>query len=179
MKRLEIGPGDIPLDGWDTLDSDPELLPTHIAEWGGRWPLPIDTGMYDEVFCSHTIEHIPWNRTIAALMEVYRILKPGGLFEIWTVDFAVLVKAYQNQTPCDDWNARGLNQEMNLMRWLASKVYCCNFDSNEGLWHKALFDERYLLECLLDAGFSKMSTIAKRTRGHNHGAIDLGMKARK
>lgn len=176
QKRLEIGPGDCPLAGqWDTLDAYPRVPITYKARWGYE-PLPIQDNTYDLVFSSHAIEHIPWYQTIDALKEVHRILKPNGVFEVWTVDFEVIVKSYITSRWVDDWDCGG--RIKNQMQSLAGRVFAYEKEDNDYNWHKALFDRPYLKECLTEAGFSYAGDL-KKTRGHDHGVINLGVLAKK
>lgn len=60
-------------------------------------PIPYPDGYFDHVWMIHAIEHVPftvWSHdghrsypVMKLLSEVYRILKPGALFEILTLEF--------------------------------------------------------------------------------------------
>jgi SAM-dependent methyltransferase len=38
--------------------------------------IPLPTGYFDVIYCSHVLEHIPDDRR--AMQELYRVLRPGG-----------------------------------------------------------------------------------------------------
>lgn len=78
--RLDIGGGTVPREGWVNLD------PVH-GEGDMRRrveegiPLPDDS--VEEALASHAMEHIAAGHDrIAAMNEVWRVLKPGGTFLI-------------------------------------------------------------------------------------------------
>lgn len=172
MKSLEIGPGDHPRQGFDTLD----VLgnPTYRADWGTE-QLPIEDESYDFVYSSHCIEHIPWYRTDAAFEEVFRILKPGGTIEIHTVDFALLVQVYLSRTALDSWTCHGRNESLDPMKWVASRLFAYQKGESQAYWHRAIFDEAYLQKCLCQAGFKHVCTCEPPV--DLHGIINLGMRA--
>lgn len=175
-RNLEIGPGDCPLTGeWDTLDAQPVVPVTYIAQWGLE-RLPIPNNRYNLIFSSHAIEHVPWYRTEHALLEVYRILKPGGSFEVWTVDFAVVVQSYLKQEWAGDWDCGGRVQHW--MQSIAGRTFAYEKQGNPYMWHKALFDRPYLKWCLKSVGFLLVGDLEK-SRGHDHGIINLGVWATK
>lgn len=172
MIGLEIGPGPSRLgDDWITLDSIG--APDYLAEWGTD-KLPFADNWFDIVYASHVLEHVPWTKTLAALGEAYRVLRPGGTLEIWVPDFEYLVKCYLNGTLGDDW--RHENPDNDPMVWLNGRVF--TYGGPLGLadpnWHRALFDRWYLGQCLTQAGFRSIDFL-KKPRGHDHGPINLGM----
>ena len=174
VKKLEIGPGEYPLPGYERLDMISRPGVTYVACWG-RDRLPIADGAFDEVFASHVLEHVPWNRTVEALMEAARVLRSGGRVEIWVPNFACIVDSYLRHRCGDDW--RRDNPDGHYMRWVNGRLF--TYGPGEENWHRACFDEPYLKECLQKAGFVQIERIPARTRGTSHGRIDLGMEARK
>ena len=171
-KTLEIGPGQWKLEGADLLDSEPRDDLTYQATWGEH-PLPIPDALYDDVFASHVLEHVPWMHTKAALQEVLRILKPGGKLEVWVPDFKFIVENYRQQKCGDGWRVH--NPQANYMKWVNGRI----FTRGPGLenFHRAVFDEEYLRWCLYDAGFAKSVRLAYKKRGRSHGDLEIGMEA--
>jgi SAM-dependent methyltransferase len=106
LEYLEIAPGDRVLDcgcglGWFLkvigeltecslfgTDFDVARLRTAAKEMGGRAPvaasdilgMPYGDATFDKIVLSEVLEHVPDDRS--ALLEVKRILKPGGLVAI-------------------------------------------------------------------------------------------------
>jgi predicted SAM-dependent methyltransferase len=171
MKALEIGPGDHAIANFDTVEMEPGADATFVARWGFE-RLPIKDAQYDFVFASHVLEHIPWNRTLDALREARRILKPGGSLEVWVPDFAYIVECYRQRKCGDDW--RRDNPMSDPMLWVNGRLF--TYGPAEGNWHHACFDERYLGECLAACHFVRIERVEKRSRGVSHGPIDLGMR---
>lgn len=191
-RYLEIGPGDYPLGPeWETIDCRDDVrgeegktwIIDHPATQWGSEPLPFNVEDFDLVYASHVLEHVPWFQTVDALKEVYRILKPGGVFEVWVPDFQYLVNCYNDGRCGDDWRKHNPNNDH--MLWLNGRVF--TYGGPGGLadpnWHRALFDEWHLMVCLEEAGFDheKIKRIDKteKPRGHDHGPINLGMRATK
>ena len=170
MKRLEIGPGQQPLAGYDTLDCCGE--PTYRAWWGHeRLAKIIPPETYDEVYASHVLEHVLWNRTLDALSDVFQILKCGGRFEVWVPDFAYIVDCYQRRVCGDEW--RRDNAEGDPMLWVNGRIF--TYGPTPDNLHHACFDYKHLSICLSRAGFVDIARIARRSRGTSHGPIDLGV----
>lgn len=78
--KIEIGGGTKPKPGYKNFD------PMESGEWGGRLGydrIPVADGSASHVYASHVMEHIPQGQPrIDALNEVWRVLRPGGEFNI-------------------------------------------------------------------------------------------------
>ena len=81
-----IGFDRAPLPGVDIV-GDLEQLP---------W-IQFATSSFDHIYASHVLEHI--HELIPVMEELHRILKPGGILEIW-VPFYRHANAYQDPTHC-------------------------------------------------------------------------------
>jgi SAM-dependent methyltransferase len=176
--KLEIGPSSQRI--WpdcDTLDMIQRPLVKHVARWGYE-RLPFDDNTYEAIYSSHVLEHIPWNRTQDALGEVYRILKPGGTFEVWVPNFEVIVQCYLNGKFTEDWTPCNPNRD--IMLWVAGRLYWGDADAEDGI-HRACFDWPYLERCLRLAGFVDVERLQKPPERQqvNHQEINLGARARK
>ena len=70
---------DVEDDAFEELES----LGYHCTKLSERRAaLPFDTSMFDCVFSSNVIEHIPRSRYLDYLREIFRVLIPGGVFAI-------------------------------------------------------------------------------------------------
>jgi len=173
MKALEIGPGSRPVNPrWDLLDVEPRPGVDIAARWGDHG-LPIDDNTYDVVYASHVLEHVAWFNTVAALREVYRILKPRGAVDVWVPDFAKIVDTYRAGRCGDDW--RKHNPSGDPWHWLNGRVFSYGPEPN---WHRAVFDALSLRRRLEDAGFVDIELLEK-PRGYDHGPVNLGMRGYK
>lgn len=181
-RYLEIGAGDSKLSQeWETLDRLTKPYgPDHYCCWGEQ-PLPLEDASIDLVYAAHVLEHVEWFQTHYALLEVHRVLKPGGVFEVWVPDFQYLVECYLGRKCGDEW--RHKNTTDDPMLWLNGRIF--TYGGPLGLadpnWHRTVFDFQYLSDCLTRAGFKEVVRIDKteKPRGHNHGSISLGVRCKK
>lgn len=79
--RIEIGGGAVPVDA-TTMNLDP-------VHGEGEWrrpaqdvPWPCEDGTVESVRASHVMEHVPAADRIAVFNEAWRVLRPGGSFEV-------------------------------------------------------------------------------------------------
>lgn len=173
---LEIGPADSGKTWEDsvTLDCIPRPHVDVVATWG-RQNLPMRDNLFSFVYASHVIEHIPWYLTESALREAYRVLTPCGRLEIWTVDFEIVLKTYSSRKITDDWTP--FNDEQDPIKWVAGRLFCGTRQNEESSWHRALFDEIYLMRCLESVGFKGVRRLEKQPKEQrvNHETVNLGM----
>jgi predicted SAM-dependent methyltransferase len=170
FKSLEIGSGTRPVcPQWDRLDVRPGPGVTVAARWGDG-PLPIADNTYDLVYASHVLEHVAWFKTASALREAYRVLKPGGVLEVWVPDFSKIVDSYRAGRCGDHW--RKHNPHGDPWRWLNGRIFAYGPEPN---WHKAVFDPQSLARRLREAGFVRIRKLRK-PRGYDHGPVNLGMR---
>lgn len=194
-RGLEIGPGHCPLPDderirWDHVlyKDNPARGHAHFGSpqrfHGVRWgtdPLPQGDGYYDEVYASHVIEHLDTRRVPHALSEAYRVLKPGGLIEVWTLDVRKLVEAYLRGECGDDW--RRDNPGSDPFVWFAMRLFSYGPpDAGVENFHRTCFDGPFLRKRLELAGFERVERILgpdERVRGESHGRCEMGAIARK
>ncbi len=167
MRKIEIGPGPYPLEGFESVDCVGR--PNHWACWGVD-RLPFDDNSVDLIYASHVLEHVPWQKTGDALAEAYRVLKPGGSIEVWVPDFEYIVECYKYRTCGDSW--RRDNPEGDTMKWINGRLYAYGDLANH---HRAAFDAEYLRDCIVKAGFTSGGRLSK-PRGYDHGPIGLGWR---
>src|SRR5271167_525345 len=79
--KLQLGCGINLLPGWVNTDNAP-LPGADYLDF--TKPFPFFDEVFTAVFCEHTIEHISKSDASRMIREVFRILKPGGLFRIVT-----------------------------------------------------------------------------------------------
>lgn len=177
MRKLEIGPtnGQRLDKSWETLNIFPGSNVDIVADI--RRPLKmIKDDSYDIIYMSHVLEHVPWFNTIHFLKEIRRILKSGGVVEIWVPDFDKLISAYldNNLIKKDGWYKYNPNKDP--MIWLNGRIF--TYGPNEDNWHRAIFNSDHLVNCLKKAQFFDIKKLNK-PRGYDHGWINLGMSGRK
>lgn len=78
-KRKNKGFIGIDIYDWSHVYSKGEFICGHIPEVLSRFK----DNSIEKVFSKHFIEHIPQDLVIETFNEIYRILIPGGIFEIY------------------------------------------------------------------------------------------------
>lgn len=179
-RKLEIGPGRDVLEGFETLDVTTRRNVTYV---GNALRLPLPSGTFAVVYASHIIEHIPWYQVEAAIREWVRVLRPGGVLQIWTPNGLRIAKAFVDAEELGsmDFHNDGwwrFNPERDASKWASGRVYSYGDGSGRSHpnWHMALFSPRYLRQLLEGAGLSGVREMDRtEVRGHDHGWINLGM----
>ena len=86
MKKLNIGAGETYIPGFINIDiSENAEITLNLSED----KLPFQTSSIDIIFSYHTLEHVP--NYLFALSEIYRVLKPNGVF-LLGVPYVTLTK---------------------------------------------------------------------------------------
>ena len=181
-RRLEIGPGPHAIEGFETLN---------IV--GGRWvdyvgdaarDLPFDEGVFELVYASHVLEHIPWYQSEGVLAEWVRVLGKGGRLEVWVPDGLKICRAMVAAEDEGDegWKGDGwrkFNEDNDVCKWAAGRLF--TYGDGEGTtdhpnWHRAMFTPRYLKGLFEGAGLRDVRVMdAGEVRGADHGWINLGV----
>jgi predicted SAM-dependent methyltransferase len=77
--RLNLGSGLRKKAGYVNIDNRPEMDPDLLCDV--TLGLPFEDSSVEEVFCQDFLEHIPREKAIAMITEIWRVLRPGGKFE--------------------------------------------------------------------------------------------------
>jgi SAM-dependent methyltransferase len=189
MRKLEIGPHETRRtpDGadsasWDTLDVAYQA--THRAKWGSE-RLPIKDSAYDWVHASHVLEHLPWWKTLSALAEVYRILKPDGRVTLWVPDAMKIIRMYEQDSEQfknleSGWACGGLNPDKDPWVYLNARIFWGARPGELGQeqhFHRAMFGEQSLRTLLVKVGFVNVGRIERDTAvDPGHGWMEIGME---
>jgi len=87
--KIDIGSGNSPKQGFASVDkycqADYEADFIH---------LPFPDNSIQEVYTSHTLEHLGKNEVSIALKEIYRVLEPKGIFTIIVPDLEWCIRAW-------------------------------------------------------------------------------------
>lgn len=79
--KLNLGCGKKKIDGFVNCDIDKSMNPDKIIDLSKK--LPFKDNTIDEVFTSHTLEHIPKNVLVnTTLPEIWRVCKNGAILKI-------------------------------------------------------------------------------------------------
>jgi SAM-dependent methyltransferase len=183
---LEIGPGPTRLEGFETLSI--QFIPHVDYVCNAAKTLPFTNEVFELIYASHVLEHIPWYQTSAALSEWVRILKRGGRLEIWVPDGLKICRAlidYEmngvNRSEEDGWYK--FNEEKDPYKWIAGRIFSYGDGKGDPCspnWHRALVTPVYLYQCLSKAGLTNVCRMERsEVRGRNHGWVNLGMTGTK
>ena len=80
--KINLGSGNRPVDGFINIDIQERVNPDVVCDVVKG--LPYEDSSVDEVRAHDFLEHIPMGKTIGVIEEIWRVLKPGGLFEHFT-----------------------------------------------------------------------------------------------
>jgi hypothetical protein len=184
-RKLEIGPGNARLVGFETLNIINSRNTDYIHDISKGLKIFQDS-TFEIVYCSHVLEHIPWYNVEIILNDLFRIIKPSGCLEIWVPDgykiCNVLIDFENNGTDnscLDGWYR--FNPEKDPIKWVSGRIF--TYGDGEGSlchhnWHRGLFTEAYLTRILISAGFKSITKLSNNeVRGFDHGWINLGVRA--
>ena len=131
---LHLGCGGINAPGYTNVDVKPF---SHVHYVHDAYPLEIfESNKFDLVYVSHVLEHFPIPEVPAVLTEWHRVLKPGEILRLGVPDFPTLLSIYRNTNDIKEV----------LGPLMGGQTDPHNF-------HKSVYDEQYLSEILLEAGF--------------------------
>jgi ubiquinone/menaquinone biosynthesis C-methylase UbiE len=182
VRRLEIGPGPERLPGYETLNALRTPFTDHVGD--ARRP-PFQNETFDEVYSSHCIEHIEWFEIEATIKEWVRILKPGGVLEIHTVNAAPIMRAMLEweETGHTDRKPGAWKREWHKDHPFvagAGRILCYSKKGDQGVnMHRAILTPRYLRECFEKAGLVEIEEVAEPKGAKKHTAINMGLRGRK
>ena len=98
---LNLGCGYRKLDGFINIDNRNEVDPDLFCNVLDG--LPYSDNSVDLVRADDFLEHIPIGKTIQVITEIWRVLKPGGIFESSTPDAEHGQGAFQDPTHVSFW----------------------------------------------------------------------------
>ena len=176
-RRLDIGPGTVRIQGFETMNIVWSRTTDYILDASRR--LPFRDNTFCLIHASHVLEHIAWYRVEQVLQEWVRILMPGGALEIWVPDAYKVCKVVidaerglANDIP-DDWSPHNPHRSPYL--WANGRLF---WGANPAYpsWHMAMFTPKYLHGLLEEAGLAQVGELGPaKVRGYDHGWINLGM----
>lgn len=81
VRKVDLGCGDKKREGYFGIDISNYPEVDLVADLRFT-PLPFDAQQLETVYASHFLEHLNFHEVIYLFNEVYRVLAPGGIFEI-------------------------------------------------------------------------------------------------
>ena len=92
MTKLNIGCGDRYAKGWVNVDFHP--CGRSVARVNILRGLPYSAESFDAVYSSHVLEHFPRETSLRLLLEMRRVLKPGGIVRVVVPDLEETCREY-------------------------------------------------------------------------------------
>ena len=133
--KLNLGCGQIYKKGYINVDAIDESVADQVMS---ALNLEFDDNTFTHVDCTQVLEHLGAAKSIYSLAEVYRVLKPGGMFLIETPDLMSSFKTFLKGSE---------DQRKQVMNW----IYGLDMP---GMSHKYGFPEELLERMLLETGFT-------------------------
>ena len=115
---LNLGCGQRFHPAWINLDLTP--MDTSIRGHDVIQPLPFDDAMFDALYHSHLLEHLPRDRALPFLCECRRVLRPGGILRVAIPNLEAIARLYLYALE-DAW--RGDEEAIAQHRWLVMEMY--------------------------------------------------------
>lgn len=153
VRKLQIGTGQFPLEGWLNTDIDPY---EDVVFLDATQPFLLEDGSFRYVFSEHVIEHLTLEQGDVMLAESYRILEPGGRIRVSTPDLRRLVGLFE-ENPGDE----ALAYIPGKLAWHGwpqrgdAAAVILNLQLRE-FGHRFVYDEATLTDSLKRAGFDEI-----------------------
>jgi predicted SAM-dependent methyltransferase len=148
--KLHIGAGPVRLDRW--LNTD--LISGEVYVDLTR-RLPFADATFSAVFGEHVIEHLSEGAALALMVELRRVLRPGGVLRLTTPDLHKIIALYEDRNPVisrADY-ARYLDRQTDKPHHRGCQI----LNDYLRLWgHRWVYDEEDLRARLGEAGFSRV-----------------------
>ena len=159
---IELGGGDTPVFPTN-VDSRPGPHTTLVADLNE--PLPLENDSYDGVFSQFLLEHLRLPKLRGFLMEVHRILKPGGIAVIITANLLEQARVLIEREEWED--------DLIYMIFGGKPDYPENY-------HHSSLSPQYAFRLFKEAGFVEVTfyehPVAKQIMGRS---TDMIIEARK
>ena len=148
-KVIELGGGAHPffrpnVDVRICMDAEGKATVDFAADFNN--PLPIANDEWDVVFTRYAIEHISWRNIRSFILEVARIIKPGGRAIVITANTEAQIEWIQNHP--DGWDGHGPFDS-------CSSIIFGDQDYPDNS-HRCYMNLRFMADLLDKAGFRKI-----------------------
>jgi predicted SAM-dependent methyltransferase len=138
-KKLQIGCGKVylpPEEGWTNCDI---FSSVRADVYSDMFALPFEKESFDLLYICHVLEHAHRHMVITALSHWRSLLKPGGILRIAVPNFQAVCEHYQE------------HKDIKILMGLLFGAQ--DWPLNR---HTVAFDEKYLTELLIKAGFQNV-----------------------
>lgn len=164
--KLHLGCGDIYLDGWVNIDAESSSADFRHDLTN---PLPYPDNSVSFIYSEHMIEHLVVEDGVRLLVECHRLLHPGGVIRIATIDLDYLVFRFFWGWKQQDWITT-----FNYTH-LQTRAEMLNLCFHE--WgHQYLYNKEELFRRFAEAGFVNLF---KKKRGQSNYPELMNLETRK
>lgn len=199
MKRLNIGCGDVPTEGWDNYDNSFTVRLAHwplvaaamakfgmlsskqlqfinvVRQKGVKYAnavnrIPESDSSVEVLYTCHMLEHLDRNEAEHFLKEVRRVLIPGGILRVAVPDLRFHVENYVKDSDADVL-VENLFMSVPKSTGLLRKLKYLLIGERHHLW---MYDGQSLCALLQKVGFQNPVVLpAGETTIPNSGKLDL------
>lgn len=142
------------IDGkWKVLDVRDGADYKHNLNSGK--PIPLESDSVDNIYCSHTIEHLDIDHITYVLKDLCRILKPKGKMRIIVPDLDVAIDLYNKKKLMD---RKYCYKPKDIPA--VPMGYLTAWFSTPGFGHKIGFNEELLVEYLKRTKFKNIKRLS-------------------
>lgn len=181
-RKLEIGPGAERLPGFETLNVYRTPFTDHV---GNAQNPPFPDNTFAEVYSSHCIEHVNWWEVEETIAQWVRILAPGGILEVHTLDATRWLRGIlefeetgETSVPSGKW--RDDLHKHDPYVHAVGRIMCYSKKGDGGAnMHRAILTPRYLRRCFERAGLVDIETVAEPRGMHKHRMVNMGLRGTK
>lgn len=152
--RLNIGCGTEKLEGYQSVDlyvpadyRDDITTMTNFAD-----------NSVDEVRSYHILEHLKTDDVPRAMAQMFRILKPGGKWQLEVPDLIWLCQDFLDTPEPQRWG------------WKLQTIF--GMQNHDGEIHRTGFSDEHLAKLLMAAGFVRLEINPYFSSIHNQGVIN-------
>lgn len=122
MRRINLGAGEVVIPEVESHDIDPKFKSDHNFDLT-VFPWPLESGIYDEVYLFHCIEHIRKIHHKFVFNEIRRILKPNGVFILSFPEFEIIARFWIENHK--GWREHWEHNVYGLQRTPSDYHVCC------------------------------------------------------
>lgn len=156
--KLNLGCGPLRIEGEIGVDRDPGADGADVC--ADILALPYEDGTVEQARLSHVLEHFPYRMAPTVLLEVARVLEPGGRIIVGVPDMLETCRKYVevHETP-------GLTRAERLSGKMIGMRHMFGGQFSDGQEHLAGWDEETLTDLLRCCGFTSISVRPDPERG--------------
>jgi SAM-dependent methyltransferase len=104
-RKIEIGCGPFPQEGYIHVDVDPGAR--HLEAFAPAWQLPFPDGFAEEIVAIHSLEHVHPRLLVPTLREWRRVLAPRGRVRVHVPNTTELMASFQESPVEHKWRIMG------------------------------------------------------------------------